>query len=85
MAHWVQHTLCYAWLYTPTSQRGPIQAISHCEASRPIVLSYSAGNGDEVTRAIAGAQAEVTRACVPVCPTPLVYGHSYGIVLPIHI
>ena len=60
MAHW----LCYAWLYTPTSQRGPSQAISHCEASRPIVSEnpsfvLSRKPGDEATRAIAGAQAEL--------------------------
>ena len=77
MAHWLEHTLCYAWLYTPTSQRGPIQAISHCEASCPSInpsFVLSRKPGDEATRAIAGAQAEVAGARAPVCPslaTPL--------------
>ena len=63
VAHWLQHTLCYAWLYIPTSQRGPIPSF---------VLSRKPG--DEATRAIAGAQAEVAGARAPVCPslaTPL--------------
>ena len=63
VAHWLQHTLCYAWLYTPTSQRGP---------NPSFILSRKPG--DEATRAIAGAQAEVAGARAPVCPslaTPL--------------
>ena len=53
-------------VYTPTSQRGPSQAVSLCEASR-LSIVLSGKPGDEATRAIAGARA-------PVCPslaTPL--------------
>ena len=60
-------------VYTPTSQRGPSQAVSLCEASRPSIV-LSGKPGDEATRAIAGAQAEVAGARAPVCPslaTPL--------------
>ena len=85
MAHWVEHTLCYAWLYTPTSQRGPSQAISHCEASRPIVLSYSGGSlGTRLREPLLGpgpgrrawhggtsAIEEVAGARAPVCPSAI--------------
>ena len=60
-------------VYTPTSQRGPGQAVSLCEASRPSIVLIGKP-GDEATRAIAGAQAEVAGARAPVCPslaTPL--------------
>ena len=68
--HYVTHGYT---VYTPTSQRGPSQAVSLCEASHPSIV-LSGKPGDEATRAIAGAQAEVAGARAPVCPslaTPL--------------
>ena len=68
--HYVMHGYT---VYTPTSQRGPSQAVSLCEASRPSII-LSGKPGDEATRAIAGAQAEVAGARAPGCPslaTPL--------------
>ena len=47
-----------------------------CLSSRPSIV-LSGKPGDEATRAIAGAQAEVAGACAPVCPslaTPLLHG-----------
>ena len=73
VAHWVYniHYVMHGYtVYTPTSQRGPSQAVSLCEASHPgIVLSGKPG--DEATRAIAGAQAEVAGARAPVCPSAI--------------
>ena len=68
--HYVMHGYT---VYTPTSQRGPSQAVSLYEASRPSIV-LSGKPGDEATRAIAGAQAEVAGARAPVClslATPL--------------
>ena len=56
-------------LYTPTSQRGPSQAISHCTSRPSIGKSFFRTQQEAWGRAIAGAQAEVAGACVPVCPS----------------
>ena len=76
VAHWVQHTLCYAWIYsihTYFTERTKPGCLFLCEASRPSIV-LSGKPGDEATRVIAGAQAEVAGARAPVCPslaTPL--------------
>ena len=71
VAHWVQHTLCYAWIYsihtyfTERTKPGCLSLRSFTSYS--IVLSGKPG--DEAARAIAGAQAEVAGARAPVCPS----------------
>ena len=60
--------------YTHLLHREDQARLSLCEASRPSIV-LSGKPGDEATRAIAGAQAEVAWARAPVCPslaTPLV-------------
>ena len=76
--HYVMHGYT---VYTPTSQRGPSQAVS---PKLHVLVSYSAGSlGMRLRRVIAGAQTEVAGARAPVCPslaTPLQWKSEHFII-----